>query len=103
MVLKILTALRALYSAVRRSFGSLYIGQFRLPDEGQSGPVEGCAPPCLSVVEIRWWSCVAYSILSFAGRDQEMVVALPSLDSPERERRRCAGVGRICKIRIFVD
>ena len=43
------------------------------------------------------------SLLPFAGRDQERVVELPSLDSPKREQRRRAGVGRVCKIRIFVD
>ena len=43
------------------------------------------------------------SILPIAGRDQERVVELPALDTPERERRRRAGVGRICKIRIFAD
>jgi len=43
------------------------------------------------------------SILPFAGRDQERVVELPSLDSPEGRRRRRAGVGRVCKIRIFAD
>ena len=41
------------------------------------------------------------TVLHLNGRDHEMVVMLPSLASAERKQRRCAGVGRICKIRIL--
>ena len=39
------SALRACYSALRRSFGRLLGVRFRLPGAGQRGPVRGCAPP----------------------------------------------------------